>query len=227
MSDMISSSSVLGTVSVVDALGTALRERILDGTWPPGAVVAEVDVARDFGVSRPTAKTAIRALVFDGLLHHEANRAARVATPAAADVTDLFGVRIPLELTAVQCVLDLDPPGRDAAVAQAREAVRALRALPPAAPHSQFVAADLSFHQKLVDAAGSPRLSRVYAGLRSEIHLCMVHTRRALGRDRIAREHTAIIHCVATGDAIAAEQLMGEHLAGARDALITALTRTT
>jgi DNA-binding GntR family transcriptional regulator len=224
MSDMMKSSPALETVSVVDALRAALRERILDGSWPPGAPVAEVDVARDYRVSRPSAKTAIRALVFEGLLHHEANRAARVATPDPAGVADLFLVRIPLELTAVERVAALDDAHRAAAVREARAAVRALRTLPAAAPHTDFVHADLSFHQRLVDATASPRLSRVYDGLRGEIHLCMVHTRRALGRDRIVREHAAILHGIESGDLATADLLMRDHLTGARDALLDALT---
>ena len=212
----------LATVSVVDALGAALRERILDGSYPPGAPVAEVDVARDYRVSRPTAKTAIRKLVNDGLLRHEAHRPAYVPRLAAADIADLFYVRTPLELAAVRTVAGLPDTERTAHSRRARESVRDLRTLPAAAPHSRFVELDLSFHRVLVDAAASPRMARLFATLGGEIHLCMVHTRRALGRDRIGREHGAIVDAVAAGDPAGAERLMRSHLDGARAALIAA-----
>lgn len=221
---MMTSRPVLATVSVVDALRVALRERILDGTWPPGSPVAEVDVARGFGVSRPSANSAIRALVLEGLLRQEANQRARVTTPTADDVADLFLVRIPLELVAIERFGALDDADRAAAIRRARDAVRDLRGIPPEAPHSRFVRADLAFHEVLVEAAASPRLRRSYTGLQSEIHLCMIHTRQALGRERIAREHAAILQLLQSGDTTAARHAMRDHLAGARDALLKAIT---
>jgi DNA-binding GntR family transcriptional regulator len=211
MSDMTSSS--LATVSVTDALRAALRERILDGQLPGGAAVAEVDVARWYGVSRPSAKTAIRALVHEGLLRHEPNRAAYVPRLSAEDVEDLFLVRVPLE-EAVTRLLAAD--GRPLGVAQ--DAVRALRRVEPDAPTSRFVEADLRFHEALVDATGSPRLRRLFASLSGEIHLCMVQTRRLLGRNRIAGEHAEILRAIESHSAGAVD-LMREHLAGAREAL--------
>lgn len=224
---MMVSRPVLATVSVVDALKVALRERILDGTCPPGSPVAEVDVARDFGVSRPSANNAIRALVSEGLLRQEANQRARVTTPTADDVADLFLVRIPLELVAIERVGALDDIDRDDAIRRAREAVRELRSVPPEAPHSRFVRADLSFHEVLVQAAASPRLRRTYTALQSEIHLCMVHTRLALGRERIAREHAAILQTLQSGDLTGARVAMRDHLTGARDALLKAVAAST
>lgn len=220
---MMTSRPTLTTVSVVDALRAALRERILDGTWPPGSPVAEVDVARTFNVSRPSANSAIRALVFEGLLRQEANQRARVATPTADDVADLFLVRIPLELVAIGRVGALADAERHEVIRRARDAVRDLRSVPPEAPHSRFVRADLSFHEVLVDAAGSPRLRRIYTGLQSEIHLCMVYTRQALGRERIAREHAGILQPLQSGDTATAQQAMRDHLEGARDALLKAI----
>jgi DNA-binding FadR family transcriptional regulator len=69
-----------------------------------------------------------------------------------------------------------------------------------------------------VDATGSPRLRRLFASLSGEIHLCMVQTRRLLGRNRIAAEHAGILRAIETRSSGAVE-LMREHLAGARHAL--------
>ena len=58
----------LKTVSVVDALTTSLRSRVLDGQIDAGVGLTETDVATEYEVSRPTAKTAISQLVQEGLL---------------------------------------------------------------------------------------------------------------------------------------------------------------
>jgi DNA-binding GntR family transcriptional regulator len=227
MIDMQRTSPPLATVTVTDALVAAVRARILDGDLPPGSALPEVEVARDYGVSRPTAKTALRTLVHEGLLRHDPHHAARVPALSGADIADLFLIRTPLELAAVELVCDTAAPGRPTALRGAALAVRELRGLDRDAPHSAFVAADLRFHRELVDLAGSPRLSRIYEGLHGEIHLCMVQTRLALGRERIAREHARILRAVEQGGAEAALALMRGHLDGARDALLAGMSAST
>lgn len=203
----------LQTVSVVDALTASLRATVLDGRIAPGAGLGETDVAAEYEVSRPTAKAAIAALVAEGLLRREAHRSAQVPTLSRADVEDLFLVRMPLELEVIRLLADRGVPESAAA------AVTDLAQVPPDAGHSTFVEADLRFHRVLVDAVGSPRLSRLYQGLSGEIHLSMVQSRYALGRDRIVAEHDAVLAALRAGEVDRATALMREHLAGARDAL--------
>jgi DNA-binding GntR family transcriptional regulator len=221
MAVMSVASPSLGAVTVTDALAAAVRDRILDGDLPPGTALTEVEVARDYRVSRPTAKTALRQLVHQGLLRQDPHHPARVPALTAADVADLFLIRTPLELAAIERVAAL--PGRVGALRGAADAVRRLRDLDRDAPHSEFVAADLRFHRELVDLAGSPRLSRIYEGLQGEIHLCMVQTRFALGRERIAREHGRILRALQQGDVATAGELMRSHLDGACAALLARL----
>ncbi len=208
----------LQTVSLVDALSATLRERVLDGLIDPGVGLSENAVAEEYDVSRPTAQTAITLLVQEGLLRREPHKSARVPILSRADVDDLFLVRTPLELGVVALLA-----GRGSLPAGAGQAIDRLSVVDADAPPSVFVAADLGFHRALVDAVGSPRLSRLYAGLSGEIHLSMTQSRWALGRDRIAGEHRAILDALEAGDAPAAERMMRQHLEGARAALAARL----
>lgn len=203
----------LQTVSVVDALTTSLRGKVLDGKINPGVGLTETDVATEYEVSRPTAKTAINQLVQEGLLRREAHKSAHVPSLSRADVEDLFLVRMPLELEVVRLVAGRSVPQ------SAADAVKALAQISPSARHSEFVEADLEFHNALVRAVASPRLSRLYQTLNGEIHLSMVQSRHALGRDRIVAEHGGVLAALQKGDAAQGESLMRAHLEGARDAL--------
>jgi DNA-binding GntR family transcriptional regulator len=204
----------LKTVSVVDALATTLRARVLDGQIDAGVGLTEADVAAEYDVSRPTAKTAISLLVHEGLLRREPHKSAQVPALSRKDVEDLFLVRIPLELEVIRLVV-----GQRAVPAAATQAVLDLAALPVGAAHSTFVEADLRFHRALVHAVDSPRLTRLYAALSAEIHLSMVQAHYALGRDRIVAEHRGVLDALNRGEPDAAEALMRRHLEGARDAL--------
>lgn len=210
----------LKTVSVVDALVATLRTKVLDLELAPGTGLTENDVAAEFEVSRPTAKTAINHLVQEGILRREAHKTAKVPELSRADVEDLFLVRIPLELEVVRIIT-----ARGSVPDSAAQAVTDLAEMRADAAHSVFVEADLAFHRVLVAEVDSPRLTRLYAALSGEIHLSMVQSRHALGRDRIAGEHRAVLEALRAGDAVLAEELMRAHLDGACEALAAKLDR--
>lgn len=203
----------LKTVSVADALTSSLRARVLNGEIDAGYGLTETDVAEEYEVSRPTAKTAISQLVQEGLLRREAHKSAHVPSLSKEDVEDLFLVRMPLELEVVKLVVGRSIP-KDAA-----DAITDLSRVDPEAGHSEFVEADLRFHRALVEAVDSPRLTRLYQALSGEIHLSMVQSRYALGRDRIVAEHSSVLQAMRDGDAELAQSLMRDHLDGAREAL--------
>lgn len=204
----------LRTVTVLDALAQTLRDRVLDGDIAPGSALPETEVAEEYDVSRPTAKAAINELVQAGLLRRETHRTAYVPRLTRADVEDLFLVRIPLELEVVHRLVAHGqvPPG-------AAVAVQDLAEVAADGPHSVFVEADLRFHRELVDVVASPRLSRLYGILTGEIHLSMVQSRYALGRDRIVAEHSAVLAALRDRNEPDAALRMRQHLEGARDAL--------
>ena len=94
---------------------------MLDGEIDAGVGLTETDVATEYEVSRPTAKTAISQLVQEGLLRREAHKSAHVPSLSREDVEDLFLVRMPLELEVVRLVAGTaDSAGRR------RDAVRDL-----------------------------------------------------------------------------------------------------
>jgi DNA-binding GntR family transcriptional regulator len=199
----------LEVVSTLDALSSSLRTRLLDGQLAPGTAIGEVDLASEYGVARPTARAAIQALVAEGLLRREPNRSARVPQLTADDVRDLFYVRAALELQVVATLVE-----RHMRPHAAEEAVRRLERLPRRAPWDEVVEADMDFHTALVEAAGSPRLERVYASLQSEIRLCMVQLKPSYDDVTVvAAEHRDLLEAIASSPKRTAVKLMSEHLA--------------
>lgn len=206
----------LSVTSLVDALADSLRESVLT-ELTPGAVVGETTVARKYEVARPTAKAAIERLVQEGLLHRDAHRSARVPVLNAEDVTDLYFSRTCIESAVMR---------RLAAKSTAPEAAeQAIRDLRDAATHGSLPAlieADIRFHRILVDALGSPRLSRMHAGIMAEMRLCMtqVQANHLLDPEIIAAEHTAILEAVTDGDAERAPAALIDHLDRAHKLLV-------
>lgn len=210
----------LSTVSVVDALAEALRKRVLDGLLAPGTGVTESQVAADYNVARPTAKSAIMTLVHEGILRRQAHRAAFVPRLSPEDVADIFLVRIPLEIEVIEQLIarNLAPDGAKSAIE------RLSTTAADSVSHSDFAAADLLFHRILVDAVASERLSRLYKVIEGEIHLCMVQASMTMGREVITAQHLSIFNALESRDRDAAVVAMRSHLIGARDALQHALS---
>jgi DNA-binding GntR family transcriptional regulator len=205
---------VLQTTNTRDALVAEVRRQILSGSLAPGSPLTEQGLATTFGVARPTVRSALQELVARHLVERSDGRSLRVPVLTAADVRDLFTVRLPLELTAVRLVAGRSLDGVWAALS-------ALEALPPGAGWSERVEAHTAFHLALVDAAGSVRLSRIYPPLQEEMQLCLARLRGSYPDPaELAAEHRRLLTAIASGDPVSAEAEMRDHLERAWSGLL-------
>ncbi|MGH3626268.1 MAG: GntR family transcriptional regulator, partial [Sciscionella sp.] len=202
--------------SLIDALADSLRERVFT-ELTPGALVGESEVSRKYEVARPTAKAAIERLVQEGLLRRDAHRSARVPVIGSEDAEDLYFTRSCLESEVMRRL------ATTATVPDtAEQAIRELAAAATGRGLSNLVEPDIRFHRTLVDALGSPRLSRMHAGIMGEMRLCMVQVQahHLLDPAVIVAEHTDILKAIADGAANDASAVLVAHLDRAR-ALLT------
>ncbi len=72
------------------ALGDALRRRILTMQIAPGAVLDEVELGEEFGLSRPPVRELMRQMAGEGYIELEANRPARVTAMNYSALRDFF-----------------------------------------------------------------------------------------------------------------------------------------
>jgi DNA-binding GntR family transcriptional regulator len=95
--------SNLGTrVRSVERVHERLRTLIVEGTYPPGSILSQVQLARMFGVSRTPLREALRRLEAEGLIEAEQNQRARVATVDAEALDVLFTDGILLEAMGIK-----------------------------------------------------------------------------------------------------------------------------
>jgi len=201
-------SSTLRTISARDALVAEVRQRILSGELRPGEPLVEAALASTFGVARPTVRSALQVLVGRHLVEQSDRRSLRVPVLTEADVRDLFGVRTPLELAAVRIIVH-----NGLSLAGARARLAELAALSEGANWADLVQAHTAFHVALIDAAGSPRLSRIYPALQEEMQLCLAQLRPHYPEPgALAAEHRDLLGAIASGDADRACDEMREHL---------------
>jgi DNA-binding GntR family transcriptional regulator len=71
-------------------LGDELRRRIVSMELAPGAVVDELALSEEFGLSRPPVRELMRQLAAEGYIELEANRAARVSSMSYHSLRSFF-----------------------------------------------------------------------------------------------------------------------------------------
>src|ERR1700753_2437735 len=131
-----------------------IRSGILDGTFLPGAQLAEVELAAQLGVSRGPVREALQRLIHEGLARAERIRGGFVIDLDVSDARDVYFVRELVEQAAAAALVDR----RDATVLGALTAIVDQMEAMTDAPWSALVDVDLAFHRTLVDAAASARL---------------------------------------------------------------------
>jgi DNA-binding GntR family transcriptional regulator len=185
-----------------------LRSKILEGTFPPDAQLGEVELARQLQVSRGPIREAMQRLIQEGLLRAERNRGVFVVQLSRDDVRDVYLARGAIERSAGAIVTKRAP---EEALHELQLIVDRLAA--STGDWAEVVAEDLSFHQALVEAAGSVRLSRMFRTLIAETRLCLIRLEPFyVGKTELAAEHQAILDAVRSGNTRAADRLLRLHM---------------
>jgi DNA-binding GntR family transcriptional regulator len=184
----------LSVQSLTDALTTELRRKIFSGELVPGDSLAEVKIAEQYDVARPTAKSAIERLVSEGLLERAAHKTAQVPVMDIPRVHDMYFSRGLIECQAYRILSErkIVPPA----------AIQANQDLLNATDASELVDFDVKFHRSLIDALESPRTSNAHGKLISEIRLCLaqVQINKLLDPGIIGTEHSSILEAIGAGN---------------------------
>ena len=146
------------SASRVTSVATAIREGIFQGTFPPGASLRELTLARDLKVSQATVREALQRLEHAGLVTRKANVGTTVTRLTPKDVRERIGLRAALEIAAAE-----------AAAARMTEEDfvelnRRLSVLGQAIADDRYyeaAQADLAFHRYVWECSGNDMLCRV------------------------------------------------------------------
>src|SRR5215471_6449378 len=89
--------AILEHVSLPEAVGRALRHRILNNELPADTRLVEANLAAEFGVSRGTIRDAMRSLQSEGLIAIVPRRYSIVTRMSTEDAEDVCYARYVLE----------------------------------------------------------------------------------------------------------------------------------
>src|SRR5690606_29537535 len=217
-----------------DRAYTALREEIVSGLLPPGALLGEVEQSGRLGISRTPLREALARLVADGLAEPAPGRGLVVTAVSLEEAEPLFDLRIALESLAARRAAEqvhstADGPDlrhRFLALATRFEAAR--EPLAAGADPTDYYALTGELDAAVDEACGNTYLAESLRGLR--LHLGRVRRLARNSPARLAdsaREHADIARSVASGDPELAAASTIVHLRHALAHLLGAASPTT
>ncbi|QJR15344.1 GntR family transcriptional regulator [Usitatibacter palustris] len=194
-----------------------IRDRILTGAYAPGSPLLQDGIAAEFGVSKIPVREALVQLRAEGLVDIYAHRGFQVRPLVAAEVEEVFRLRMLVEPVAVA------EASRRAEAGDREAAARALTVLGDAlAGDDLHAVGDLNcaFHLSLI----VPRLQPVAADVLLRLHTLSrryvaVHLMPAGRAKRASKEHKALFAAWAAGKAKEAERLTRAHIEETRQDL--------
>ena len=175
-----------------------LRELIVEGAYEPGEQLNEVDLASRFGTSRGPIREGLRQLVHEGLLRSEPHRGAFVPYLSNDDIRDVYQAREAIETAAAKQLIESETNAHVSAALE--KTVQAMKRAVVAREWTRLADLEMRFHTELVTAAGSARLSRMYATLLDETRICLRMTTAHPGREELVTEHQELARSLAAGD---------------------------
>lgn len=196
------------------AVTDAIRDRIVDGVYPPGSRLYEETVAAELGVSRNPIREAFQVLAGEGFIALEPRRGASVASIDGRRAAEIFEVRAALEGLMAHL----------AASKRTDDTVAALRAIvvegqeaADAGELSRLPHLNTRFHEHLAHMAQNELLATMLSQVSGIVRWIYAERieQRVLGS---WHEHTLICDAVAAGDADRARQLAIDHVNSARGA---------
>ncbi len=203
----------LPRVTLSGQVAGAIRDAVLSGALPPGRQMNEAELAARFEVSRGPVREAMQRLVQEGLLVSHPHRGIFVVELAEADLADIYIAREAIEGAALRRIAAV-PPGRAALAARLADEARRMEEAVRAEEWGEVADRDFAFHRALVEAADSPRLSRMFDTVQAETRLCL-HLLMAGYRSsaQLADEHRRLAALATGGNIAAALAELGRHLA--------------
>lgn len=197
-------------LSLPETVHRELRSRILNNNLPAGTPLVELDLARDFGVSRTTIRSALRELQAERLVEIQPRRHTIVIRMSVEEAAEACYARWVVETSGLADVWD---QVRRRLVSELTEVVEVMEVAAENNDLAGIVEADTEFHRLIVTASGHPRLIEMWSTLNGQMGALM---RSSLDRQGISmtvavRSHRQLIAAFRSKDSSLALAALRDH----------------
>jgi len=193
-----------------DQIAQSLRRQILSGKLAPGDSIKERDNAAEMGVSRTPMREAIRILAKEGLVILRPSRSPIVANPTLDEITDNIEVLACLEMKSAQLACER---ATDAELQQIQSIQHHMEAVYDTVDPIDVFEIDMSFHLAIARASHNRSMAETHQSYLSRLwrarYLSAIRKR---SRERVLRQHRAIVAGLLARDPEQVTRELGSHL---------------
>lgn len=194
--------------STPSIIADKLRQAIAHGELKPGAQLGEAELARKLGVSRGPLREGMQRLTQEGLLVSIRNRGLFVIDMTPADVRDMYIAREAIEQAAARKIIDHENHR-----AAGKELLGIVEQMAAAQTPSEVSELDITFHERLLQLAKSPRLSRMHQTFITETRMCIHALDESYANSEVRdKEHRALAQAIRKGDRELTDRLLAAHM---------------
>ncbi|BCJ38571.1 GntR family transcriptional regulator [Actinocatenispora thailandica] len=197
--------------SAAEQAHESIRAGIVDGTYPPGMLLSENDLAAALGVSRTPVRSALARLREDGWVTIYPQRGALVNSLTPRELKDLADARLTLETSGVSRT---DASQRQTIADQLERLVDQQRRALQRRRVGDFIELTVKFHSSFVEAGDNTYLiglnRRLSDRQRQLLHAQQEHL---LARaEHLIDEHQQLVGALRHGDVAAFADTLRRHL---------------
>lgn len=204
---LMSVSTSFADESLSEKVKRIIVDRVIEGIYPPGTHLVELQLAEEFGVSQAPVREALRELSSTRLVENRRRRGTFVRSISSDELAEIYMVRVALEGTAAFHafpVLHRDPAPLREALARMRDAV---------AEGSDRGLARYSteFHRAIIKASGNRLMLEIWDSLFVEVRTMATIVRGQVDPHAAAEAHAPILGAFERGNAEICQKLVAEH----------------
>ncbi|GFG52086.1 GntR family transcriptional regulator [Mycolicibacterium agri] len=194
--------------STPSIIADKLRQAIAHGELKPGAQLGEAELARKLGVSRGPLREGMQRLTQEGLLVSIRNRGLFVIDMTADDVRDMYFAREAIEQAAARKII---AQGNHRAAG--KELLTIVDQMAAAQSPSEVSEIDIAFHERLLQLADSPRLSRMHQTFITETRMFIHALDESYAKSEVReKEHRSLANAIRKGDRELVDRLLAAHM---------------
>lgn len=200
-----------------------MRRRITTGEAASGALLSELALAEEFGVSRTPVREALKQLQTEGLVEVRPRVGTFVAAPSRREITELFQMKELLEGAAARL---LAQRGRVPEIDRLEDNLRNADDAVRRDDREAYARLVEEFHDLLIVGADNTKLESHYRTLMNQLAYSRLVTTSLdqPGRPmQSEREHHVVLDLIIAKDGDSAERVMREHVRASRQALLAGL----
>ena len=204
-----------------------LRDKILKREFKSGAKISIDQVVESLGVSRTPVTTALQRLAKEGLVEIIPQRGTFVTELTTRDVSELFDIRLMIELHAAEHVLETGKIARFIEDTQSSMAgMRQAMVNDDYGDYETFVAHDRDLHLALVKCTDNQHLTDLYSEMNVHIHVARVNYLDTVEKARQGyMEHEDILKAFREGRSNQVQQALRTHIQTVKERILEILDR--